>query len=621
MRIRQAIAVLALVVGVSYLTWRALFTMNPDALLLSWFLWILEAHAIAGVGLAAFSLWDTRPMRPASPEVPTGRTAVLITTYNEPTEIVLPTVAAAAELQGDVEVWLLDDGVRGEMRDLAARFGVNYVGREDSAHAKAGNLNNALAMIDAEFVAVLDADHVPNPSFLRKTLPYFNDPGLAVVQTPQDFYNEDSFEHVPRRWGRKRGRPPYTEQSLFYRAIQPGKNRWGAAFWCGTPAVLRTAALRDVGGVATDSVTEDLMTTIRLHRRGWRTVFHDEVLARGLAAPTAEEYNLQRRRWGIGAMQTLRHEKPLTDGSLSWQQRLSYAGTFLAWFESLRVVGLLLIPPLVLLSGAAPIAAPLGVFAAWFLAYFVMQLVAMIALGRGHLRPIKSTMFDLVRLEASLTALLVGFSNTALDFQVTPKGRSEARRIPVPRLLAVFAGLHLVAGLWYVATIAGWTGLAYAVPGIAHGAAFWLLVNVYLLGLAIGRVRSRDFGPERRRSHRHPLQASARVADADAEVTDVSMTGARLRLRQPSPDQLLTGQIVLMEVDRHRGRAALSAKVERSPRSSAGTPTVHLDFRDGQYEERAKLNDGLFIEGSQLGGEVPATTPPWWTSRGVDRAT
>jgi cellulose synthase/poly-beta-1,6-N-acetylglucosamine synthase-like glycosyltransferase len=587
--------VAALVIGLAYLVWRAVFTINPDALVLSWALWVLEAHAIAGVGLATFSLWDRRRVEPGCDELPDGRTAVLITTYNEPVEIVLPTVAAAAALEGDAEVWLLDDGVRREMRELAARFGVNYLGREDSTHAKAGNLNNALARIDTEFVAVLDADHVPHRTFLQRTLPYFNDPGLAVVQTPQDFYNEDSFEHVPRRRGRGRGRPAYTEQSLFYRAIQPGKNRWGAAFWCGTPAVLRTAALRDVGGVATDSVTEDLMTTIRLHRRGWRTVFHDEVLARGLAAPTAEEYNLQRRRWGIGAMQTLRHERPLRDPALSWQQRLSYAATFLAWFEPLRLIGLLAIPPLVLLTGAAPIDVPLLVFAGWFVAYFTMQFVAMKALGGREFRPIRSAVFDLIRIEASLAAVVVGWTGTDLDFQVTPKGRSEARRIPIPRLLAAFSLLHLVAGAWYIATVLGVTGLTYAAPGVAHGAAFWLLFNVALLGLAIGRVRSRDYGPERRRSHRHGVRADARVGDADGELTDVSLTGARLRLGHASPASLETGQLVLVEVDRKREAAAVDARVARSPRPHAGTPTVQLDFLDGQYEQRAKLTRGLFI--------------------------
>jgi hypothetical protein len=602
-RLRQAVAVLALAVGVAYLAWRALFTLNPDALLLSWFLWLLEAHAIAGVGLAAFSLWDTRPLVPARAEVPDLRTAVFITTYNEPVEIVLPTVAAAARLRGRPEVWLLDDGVRSEMREVAERLGVHYLGREDGAHAKAGNINNALAHVDADVVAVLDADHVPHPDFLERTLPYFNDPELAVVQTPQDFYNEDSFEHVPRR--RRRDLPAYTEQSLFYRVIQPGKNRWGAAFWCGTPALLRTDALRDVGGVATDSVTEDLMTTIRLHRRGWRTVFHDEVLARGLAAPTAEEYSLQRRRWGIGAIQTLRHERPLTDRRLPWRQRLSYAATFLAWFESLRVVGLLLVPPLVLLTGAAPIDAPLGQFAAAFGAYFVLQVAAMLALGRGHLRPVRSSMFDLVRLEASLHAILTGWSGRELEFAVTPKGRSEARRIPVPRLLAAFALLHVVAGLWYVATVAGFTGRSYVVPGVAHGAAFWLVVNVALLGLAIARIRARSFGPERRRSHRHDVSASARIARTPGQLADVSLTGAQLRLDRHDAS-LETGQIVLLEVDREQAQAQVAARVARSPRASAGTPSVRLDFDEGQYEQRAELTHGLFLDGSSSHTPRPA---------------
>ena len=101
-----------------------------------------------------------------------------------------------------------------------------------------------------------------------------------------------------------------SEQALFYRILQPGKNRWTGAFWCGTGAVVRVAALREVGGVATETITEDIHTTIRLHRRGWRTVYHNEVLARGLAASDAARYQLQRHRWGTGAMQVLRSENP-----------------------------------------------------------------------------------------------------------------------------------------------------------------------------------------------------------------------------------------------------------------------------------------------------------------------
>src|SRR5690606_11781446 len=130
---------------------------------------------------------------------------------------------------------------------------------------------------------------------------YFADPAVAVVQAPQDFYNLDSFEHEPLA-----PRGVFNEEEVFYRMIGPAKNRWGAAFWCGTCAVLRVAALRSAGGVATDAVTEDILTTVRLHQAGWRSVYHNEVLARGLAPADAEQYLTQRRRWATGAMQVLR---------------------------------------------------------------------------------------------------------------------------------------------------------------------------------------------------------------------------------------------------------------------------------------------------------------------------
>jgi cellulose synthase (UDP-forming) len=595
LRSRQALAAIALVVAVAYLIWRALFTLNPDALLLSWFLLVLEAHAILGIGLATYSLWDTRPLEPASRRLPEGRTAVFITTYDEAVEIVLPTVAAASELEGDVEVWLLDDGARPAMRELADRFRISYIGRQDSAHAKAGNLNNALDQVDADFVAILDADHVPHPDFLRHTLPYFNDPGLAVVQTPQDFYNADSFEHGALRGdGADEKRLHYTEQSLFYRAIQPGKNRWGAAFWCGTPAVLRTAALRDVGGVATDSVTEDLMTTIRLHRAGWRTVFHDEVLARGLAAPTAAEYRLQRRRWGIGAIQTLRHERPLSGPGLSWRQRLSYAATFLAWFDALRIIGLLLVPPLVLLTGAAPLDVPLATFATFFSVYFVMQLAAMQALGRGTFRPIQSSIFELVRLDASLTALVSGYSGRNLTFEVTPKGRSQEPRIPIPRLLLLFVAVQLLAAGWYLASLLGMTATSYTVPGIAHGAAAWLLVNLALLTTAVGRVRRREYRPERRRSQRMDVDAPGAVDGLIATFVDISTTGTRAVVWSTEA-RFSPGEDVVAHVKRGaHGTARLRARVVTATRPTDGPLTLHLDFLEGQHEARALAVAGLY---------------------------
>jgi cellulose synthase/poly-beta-1,6-N-acetylglucosamine synthase-like glycosyltransferase len=140
--------------------------------------------------------------------------------------------------------------------------------------------------------------------------------------------------------------------ALFYRAIQPGKNRWKAVFWCGTNAVVRVSAIRGIGGIACETVTEDMHTTIRLHRQGWRSVYHNEVLAHGLAARDATEYQAQRLRWGTGAMQILRLEHPLTRRGLSLPQRLAYATTILGWFDAWRTLAYVLLPLAVIFSGA-----------------------------------------------------------------------------------------------------------------------------------------------------------------------------------------------------------------------------------------------------------------------------
>jgi len=321
----RAVAVSALVVTAGYLGWRALATLNLDAWYLAVPMLILEAHAAIGLGLFTFSLWDVdrRPQRRSLRRLP--RVAVLIPTYNEGPEILVPTIAAAVALEPVHETWVLDDGERPEVAALAAALGAHYLARPTHEHAKAGNLNHALTVVAADIIAVLDADHVASPDFLAATLGYFSDPKVAVVQTPQDFYNVTSFEHG----GGIAYGEPFHEQTLFYRLMQPGKNRWNAAFWCGTNALVRVRALREVGGAATDTITEDIHTTIRLHRRGWKSVYHNEVVARGLAADDAAQYQLQRNRWGTGAMQVLRKENPLWVSGLSLGQRLGYASTLL----------------------------------------------------------------------------------------------------------------------------------------------------------------------------------------------------------------------------------------------------------------------------------------------------
>jgi len=322
----QLVAVLALVVSVVYLTWRVCFTLGGD-LWISLPLWILELYVAVGLGLFTFSLWNLdRQLVPEPVRQTDLRVGVLIPTYNEPIEVLFPTVAAAVALEPGHETYVLDDGQRLWVRAMAASLGASYIAREEHTHAKAGNVNHALAQLDLDVVAILDADHIADGGLLTNTLGYFEDPRVAVVQTPQDFYNLDSFEHSKNRSWFWRARRPvsFNEQRLFYRAIQPGKNRWKAAFWCGTNAVVRVRAIAEIGGIADETVTEDMHTTMRLYSAGWRSVYVPEILTRGLVPSTLSAYCKQQLKWACGSLELLLNEYPRLFAGMTWWQRLPY---------------------------------------------------------------------------------------------------------------------------------------------------------------------------------------------------------------------------------------------------------------------------------------------------------
>jgi len=506
--------------------------------------------------------------------------------------------------------------------ELAERLGARYRARTEHDHAKAGNINAVLPELDADLVAVFDADHVAHAGFLTRTMPYFADPRVALVQTPQDFYNVSSFEHVQQRGGRRFG-----EQELFYRALAAGRNRWQAAFWCGTNAIVRLAALRDVGGVATDTVTEDIHTTIRLHRRGWRTVYHNEVLAQGLAAGTAEQYLGQRLRWGTGAMQVLRTENPAVVSGLTPGQRLSYLSTLLGWFDSWRTLGYLLLPLATVLTGALPVAAPLGTFVPWFLAVFGTQRLALRLLARGHATVWHASLFEVIRLPANLRATLALVGRRPRGFTVTAKGRSGSgrSRALVPPLLVALLAASGAALTWYVATAVGATPLHYGVPWAAHGAAAWLVVNAALLVVAIRRIRSPKYSAERRASVRFDIAADAAVDCTPARLREASLTGAsllaparsvapgrRVTVDLPGPGSVLRLPAVV--------RSVSPAADRRPPADLPGTPAVDsawvqvgVEFRDLPEPTAARLALALFGTGITprrvYPDQPPARTP------------
>ena len=559
----QVVACLALLSTLGYLVWRTAASLSGSTLWLAVPLLLLEAHALASLAMFTHDLWDV-DVRPGTrrgrdqgaggdarrrDDVDSLRVAVLIPTYDEPREILVPTIAAAVATRGPHDTWVLDDGDRPWVREVATALGARYRARRDGRHAKAGNINEALPDVDCDLVAVVDADHVVTAGFLQSLLPYFADPLVALVQTPQEFYNHSSFEHVERSDGSR-----FTDQELFYRAVLAGRNRWAAAFWCGTGAVVRVAALRSVGGVATDSVTEDIQTTLRLHRRGWRTVHHNEVLAHGLAADGPEAFFTQRNRWGAGAMQVLRCDNPLRGPGLTLHQRLSYLSTLLGWFDSWRTVGYVLLPAATLLSGGVPVAADWRTFLVAFAACFVLQRLALSALSRGRAPLLHATYFDFVRLPATFAATLHIVGTGPARFAVTPKGAADDRvRSQSPVLLTALLVVSAGAAVWYLATLAGRTPVTYQAPWVAHGAATWLVVNAGFLVAARHRIQHLEFAGNRRAAWRFAaaLPVVARTADGrsvELTLTDMSISGARVELDDADAAVLGPGDRVTLDV-------------------------------------------------------------------------
>jgi cellulose synthase (UDP-forming) len=235
-RLFRLVAAANMLAGLAYLSWRYTASVNPAALILSVLLLAAESYGF----LYALTMW--KPIRRVSLPPPEGCSVdVFITTYNEPQEIVRMTAEAAVAIEwSPLSVYILDDGARAEMRDLASRLGCGYITRGEEwkgkdRHAKAGNVNNALGLTSGEFILMLDADQIPDPTIISKILGYFNDPRLAFVQSPQSFYN------LPP------GDPFGSDAPLFYGPIMRGKDGWNAAFFCGSNALLRREALMQVG--------------------------------------------------------------------------------------------------------------------------------------------------------------------------------------------------------------------------------------------------------------------------------------------------------------------------------------------------------------------------------------
>ncbi len=354
---------------------------------------------------------------------------MFVCTYDEAARVVESTLIGCRAIAVPHRTYLLDDGRRPEMRELAEHLDATYLTRPDNSHAKAGNINHALGETRGELILMLDADHVPRSDILDATIGYFTDPHVALVQTPHDFSNRDSVQHT---------KVARHEQSLFYDVIAPGKDRQNAMFWCGSATLVRRVALVEVGGVLTDTVAEDFHTTIAMHARQWKTRYHPETLVQGLAPHDLAAFLLQRARWARGNLAVFRtRQNPLTCRGLSLGQRTSYFASLFNYFASLQRLALLLVLTITLVSGWLPMHASAVTLAALWLPWCVLAFSATIALGRGTLGPLDSTRYGLMTMGINLRGVLALCTRKAGAFKVTPKEGIDDGGVKVLRMLAL----------------------------------------------------------------------------------------------------------------------------------------------------------------------------------------
>jgi cellulose synthase (UDP-forming) len=348
--------------------------------------------------------------------------------YDEPIDVVEPTVAAAAALHGaDVRVWLLDDGKSPAMRALAGRYRAGYLTRERNIGAKAGNLNNALPQTSAPYVAVLDCDHVPRPEFLQRTLGHLEDFGVAFVQTPQYYANAASGPIASAA---------AAQQNLFFGPIARGKDGLDAIFCCGTNVIFRRRALEEVGGFSEDSVTEDFELSVRLHEAGWRSVYVPEVLACGLGPEDMASYVSQQQRWARGCLGAI----PLVLRSrLPWRARLQYLLSSTYFLTGLTLLIYMSLPVIRIFTGAQPLAAATAdQFLLHFAPYYVGALATVALAGYGTYTyeafALAAGSFW-IHVQAAVNSLL----RRPARFVVTPKHGTIERqpRAVAPTLLAI----------------------------------------------------------------------------------------------------------------------------------------------------------------------------------------
>ena len=546
-----------------------------------------ELYCVTMLFLSLFTVADPvdRPKAPRLTDAEAPTVDVFVPSYNESIEIVAPTLAAAKRMSYPKEklnVFLLDDGGteakisaddpvqaaaalsrRKCMQALCAELGVRYLTRDENSHAKAGNLNNGLEHSSGDIVAVFDADHAPAQDFLTETIGFFKgDDKLFLVQTPHFFLNPDPIEKNLAAAGIP------AENEMFYGLVQKGLDKWNAAFFCGSAALLRRAALEQVGGFHGSSITEDAESALELHSRGWNSLYVEKPMIAGLQPETFESFIGQRSRWCRGMVQILLLKNPLFRQGLTLAQRLCYLSSSMFWLFPVSRMVFIFAPMMFIFFGMKIYVANSQEFIAYTLTYMVAALMIQSYIFGRFRWPWVSDVYEYIQSVMLFRAVLSVFLDPRRPkFNVTAKGqtlnenRLSSFATPYFAIFALVAASFVMLAYRYVnepnvrdlmTVVGAWTGL-----------------NLVLTGIALGAVAERR---ERRSMPRvsSKLKASLTVGGEHVPVVieDMSFGGLRVKALQTLKLPLRATAVLRIAADTADGR------VLETPVISAGRRTL-----------------------------------------------
>ena len=600
-----------------YVQWRSLSTLNLSSPLEGTFsigLFVLEMFTLFSSSLQLFLMLKIKDRRREvdylSAPVIAGSfrptVDIFVPTFDEPEFILRRTIIGCQAIEYEPKtIYLLDDTKRSKVAQLAAELGCNYLTRSNNHHAKAGNINHAIPLTNGEFIAIFDADFIPTKNFLQRTLGFFQDDNLALVQTPQSFYNTDP---IARNLGLEDILTP--EEEVFYRQLQPVKDGAGSVVCSGTSFVVRRKALKSIGGFVTDSLSEDYFTGIRLSAQGYRLAYIDEKLSAGLAAENIAAHATQRLRWARGTLQAFFiKSNPLTIPGLNPLQRLAHLEGLLHWFTSISSVFFLLMPLAYAFLHIIPVRATTDEFLFFFLPYYITQITVFSWLNYRSRSAILSGIYGLVlAFPLAVTVIQVMLNPFSKGFKVTPKGTKSDRfsfnwKLASPLLiLFIFTAISFWSNLYACAfaTMHHAPAMAEKMQGLNLGW-IWSTYNLVSIGAAllilldVPRPDVNEWFNLRRSIKLELKEANQNYYGVTTRISEV---GADISLTQAGIGKLIEGETIPVNILILEEDIALSGNITAAD-ICEDFYTVHVNFNPSALEQERKLIALLFCRPGQ----------------------